>query len=315
MSLPSRLIQPMSLTKDVLSTLKQKIRPDHRFFEVGALTLTAPRLLGMSKAGQLSWTAEIDGRPVKIYECQSEAHARFIEQVTDIPELQEHMPRCFLRKGTHIIVEWVLGEPLSWRTARQNNDMLQRLAKLQATVHSIQVQGASPGFDYKRYLTERLDRYSGILPMEGAGMAPWAALDHDHLASKDRLSHPDFAARNIVVEKGTGFLKLVDNELMTQNNYYLIDLFNTYWSFKQGLRSEFFEQYLTHYVERGGDLRPLVNDEQFFSLLWRVRTIGTLLQAGKPRTFHEARKLARFDLDAVSRARHPIVRFAKEMRP
>jgi len=302
----------MGTIERVLSSIKRRERVGPKGFEVGTLTLSALRLLGTSKVGHPSWIAQVDGQPVKIYECHNQVHAQFIEEVTTQPVLRDHMPKCLHRQGAYLIVEWVRGEPLTWEKVRHDPDILRRVARLQASFHSTQISSVSSSFDYKAYLKNRLERYVGVLPLDRLTKDTYAALDHDFLVSSNYLSHPDLTARNIVVEKGTGSLKLIDNELLTQNNYYLIDLFNTYWSFGKRLRSQLVEPYLVHYMESGGDLSYLIDHERFFNLLWHLRIIGSLLQAGKVHTIQEAFEVAQQDVEGDAQVTHPIVQLVKE---
>jgi len=218
----------MGTIERVLSSIKRRGKVGPTGFGVGTLTLSALRLLGTSKAGHPSWIAQLDGQPVKIYECHNEVHAQFIEEVTTQPVLRDHMPKCLHRQGAYLIVEWIRGEPLTWEKVRHDPDILRRVARLQASIHSTQISRVSPSFDYRSYLENRLERYAGVLPLDNLRKDAYAALDHNSLVSEKCLSHPDLTACNIVVEKETGSLKLIDNELLTQNNYYLIDQFS--WS-------------------------------------------------------------------------------------
>lgn len=264
----------------------------------------------LSKAGRLSWFALMDGEPVKIYECHSELQAVFIEKVSNLPMLRAYFPACLVRIGAYLVVRWVKGNPVTWHRALRDQDVLYRMAKMQAVIHGHKIEGrmASSTFDYISYLRNRLQYYKGILPIDDALKRIDSSLHEASLTTTEHISHPDFTARNVIIEESSGDVKIIDNELLTQNQYYLFDLFNTHYSLDGILRNKILERYLIHYTASGGDLTDLVENERFFTALWYLRLIGSLLQGGPiGKAVKLSRHYAKGDVEP-----HPLVRLANE---
>lgn len=286
-------------------------------FEFDGRMFSQPRLqrrkLGRtaSKAGRLSWVAFMDERPVKIYECHSEAQATFIQQVSEHPKLRNYFPTCLARTGVYLVVDWVQGSSLTWKQIRRDKNLLNQTAKIQATIHAQALEMPEAfGCYYMGFLKSRLQHFKGIFPIDDAIQKIYATLDGNTFLAEERISHPDLTADNLILENGTGALKIIDNELLTQNSYYLIDLFNTHKSFGQRLERELLEPYLVHYVENGGDLTLLAEHEQFFCALWYLRLIGSFLQAGTIGTIERAFRLAQEYVEGHEKA-HPLVQLVK----
>ncbi len=123
-----------------------------------------------------------------------------------------------------------------------------------------------------------------------------------------QVSHADVTPANLIIEKRTGRLKLVDNELLNQSWYYLIDLFNTYASL--GNSRDLAKSCLQSYQETGGNFVMLLEHRRFFLALWGLRIIGSALQAGDiSRAFRLADTLRSDDFRS-----HPLVWAAEKIR-
>lgn len=285
-------------------------------FELNGHVFSEPSLLQrktgkvLSKIGRVSWSAIMDGNPVKIYECCDEAQALFIESVSNHSSLRSYFPKCLMRIEKYLVAEWVQGEQVTWRRIGQAPELLAQIAKMQALMHMTVLEGNdNNGFNYVAFLKNRLERYAGIVPLSRTVERIYDLVDGSGPPEIKRVSHPDVTANNLIIEESTGILYLVDNESMTQNKYYLIDLFNTYFSMgSSDMRSELLEQYLTVYAQHGGDLSYLVLHQDFFHALWYLRLIGSLLQSGR---IEAALKLAQQYSDGPL-VTHPLVNLVKE---
>lgn len=302
--------------------LKQWIIPRKRkerseaLFEVDGRIFSDPRLhwkksgRTLSKVGLLSWKAFMDGHPVKIYECHSEFQAVFVEKVSNHRLLGIHFPICHMRIGRYLVVEWVRGKPVTQRQIRRKRELLSEIARIQALIHSqaLKRSEASSGFEYMTFIKKRLNQFKGILPIDEAVQRIYAVLASSAFSVEERLSHPDFTPANLILEEGTAKFKIVDNELLTQNHYYLIDLYNTHKGFGNGFSSDLVAYYLSQYEQNGGDVTPLLEHEAFFSALWYLRLIGSSLQGG---AVGKALHLAQQYLEGCAET-HPLVTVAKE---
>ncbi|MFX0195100.1 MAG: hypothetical protein ACFFCW_03170 [Candidatus Hodarchaeota archaeon] len=285
-------------------------------FEIEGRVFSQPRLLCrnngriLSKAGRISWRAVMDGEKVKIYECHGESQAVFIERVSRHPLLQYYFPTCLMRIGAYLVVKWVEGKQVTWRQVRRDQTLLNQIAGLQALIHanSVETQETSCVFDYIKYLKDRICTFKGIFPLDDIIRTIYITLDENAPLAQERITHPDVTAVNLILEAGSGNLKLVDNELLTQNSYFLIDLFNTHYSFEPRLEGDLLELYLTRYMDNGGDLGLLVQYEDYYCALWYLRLIGSSLEAG---AIEKAFRLAQHYIEVGSKA-HPLVQLVRE---
>lgn len=285
-------------------------------FEVDGKVFSQPRLLykdsgkTLSKAGRLAWFALMDDQMVKIYECYNESHAAFIEKVSSHPVLKLYFPACLLRVGPYLVVEWIEGKAITWQHALQDQNLLNRVAKMQALIHSysLSLQHPSHTFNYMNYLKKRLFSFKGVLPIHDFTKMIFANLEDYAPMREEHISHPDLTAANLIEEKGTGRLKLIDNELLTQNNYFLIDLFNTHYNFSLKSKIDLLESYLASYKNNSGDLTPIFESKRFYGALWHLRLVGSLLQAG---AIGKAYQLSRKYIDDSGET-HPLIQLVKE---
>ena len=282
-------------------------------FELDGQLFSQPRLLpktrasAENKAGLLSWLALMDRAPVKIYECCDESQAQFIKEISTNSPLKQYFPKCFMAVDKYLVVEWVQGKQLTWRWASKDERLLSEIAKLQALMHTFTMEAPQVSkCYYADLLRRRLAKFKGVFPIDEAIQEIYEILD-EGIPIEVRVSHPDVTAANLILENSTGMLKIIDNELMTQNSYYLLDLFNTHRSFGR-LQNHLLQEYLSHYVQNGGKLTPLVEHERFFEAMWQLRLIGTALQAGH---LHSAFELAnKFTKHAEEP--HSLTMFVKE---
>ena len=285
-------------------------------FELDGRIFSQPRFLKrdtgkiLSKAGRMAWFAIMDDQPVKIYECYNESHAVFIEKVSSHPALQFYFPVCLLRVGAYLVVEWIEGKPIKWQQAMRDRSIIKQVARMQASIHaySLSLQKPSDSFNYMKYLKDRLFNFRGILPIDGSVKMIFKTLEHNTPMTEEHISHPDVTAVNLIMEEGTGNLKVIDNELLTQNNYFLIDLFNTHYSFGRRLETDLFEPYLASYTDNGGNLKSLAESERFYSALWYLRLIGSSLQSG---AIGQAYQLSQKFVEDGGK-HHPLIQLIKE---
>ena len=278
--------------------------------EIDGEPLSHVRLLGLSKVGHLSWVGSLGEQPVKVYQVFGPSHAVYIERVSEHPVLGEYFPKVICRKNEYLVVEWVDGRPLSPREVLRKSHLIHQIAHLQVVLHaeSADMNINVATFDYIAYLEKRLYRYLGPFVPDNAISQMLQEVHGYACALKPKVSHPDVTPRNLVIQTGTGKLKVVDNELLTQSWYYLIDLFNTYASLGESQRLA--EQYIEAYHRAGGDLTPLLDHSSFFLAVWGLRVVGAMLQAGDvERAFHLADQMcpARCDSHALMRAAERVV--------
>lgn len=257
--------------------------------EAGGHELSQPRLLGLSRCGRLRWTARLDGQPVKILECHDSEHAEFIEAVSGSSQLCRHFPEPLLRQGPFLLVRWIDGDVVRWRRGQR---FVAAVARLQAALHAeADPPELSPGsFSYVELLQERWRRYQSVFPFQRTFERIVAVLDRESPSLSPALCHPDLTGANLVVERSTGRIRVIDNELLGRAACYPIDLLATLRSFGSRLRRQLGPTYLEAYAAAGGDLGLLLDNRAYLEALWLLVRIGAALQEG---AFGYAAELAR----------------------
>ncbi len=275
--LPSRMIRKLRQLGGVDDGGPLRFQRDgHEFTGLHRLEKHRGRI--WNRAGRLLWRAEMDGRPVKIFECASPTQAEFIAALSSHAELGTFFPEVRMRIGAIIVAEWVDGALLSWKAIQNDtHQIIRKIAAMQAALHrtSLERFERECGFDYLDCLLQRALRFSSILPIDDAIQRIQQRLaELPDLPS--RLSHPDFTAPNLV--RRGGHLVSIDNELVSQNSHSIFDLFNTVRSFGKLARGPMLERYLRSYADAGGDLAPLLDHAEYFVSIWHLRSIGASLQ-------------------------------------
>lgn len=276
------------------------------YFKVDGKQFSDVCLFKVSKPGHVVLVGRLGGRRVKIYQVFSPAHADFVRRVCTLPDVREYFPRVLHKNDRHIVVEWVEGKPLTVSALVTKHELLERFADIQAALHQQRLDDQEPGFDYVSFLEARLHRFRSILPLS-PGLR-WI-LDRVHDVPgplSPRVSHPDFTPSNVVIEKASGQLKIIDNEALTQSSAYLIDLFITYHSLRNPVGLG--ERYIALQRRHVSDLELPVGWASYLLALWGLRLTGAMFQAGQfAGAYHLADRMARGEFDE-----HPVVRMIRE---
>lgn len=275
-------------------------------FEVDGKPVSEIRQFKISKPGNIIYVGRLETRRVKICQTFNITHARFIQRVCELPEVQDYFPRVLYRKDQYIIVEWIDGKPLTLTSLVAKPQLLEQLVRIQATLHTQQLRDEEPAFDYVQFLEKRLHQFRAILPLSDSLKQILETVHNITPSAISRLSHPDVTPSNIVIQKGSGKLKLVDNELLTQSPCYLIDLFNTYYSLRYP--RQLGRRYIALYSQYAPNLQLLEGWESYLLALWGLRLIGALFQSGKfARAYQLASQITAGEFDD-----HPIIKMIKE---
>lgn len=306
---PLRLFQLLQLLGQrlwVRVAYKKLNRNQAVCFEVDGKSISEVRQFRISKPGNIIYGGKLGTQRVKICQTFNAAHARFIQHVYELPKMHGYFPRVLHRKDQYIIVEWIDGKPLTVVSLVAKPQLLEQLVRMQATLHTQQLHNEEPGFDYVEFLEKRLHQFRAILPLPDSLKQILETVHNVTPSAISRLSHPDVTPSNIVIQKGSGKLKLVDNELLTQSPYYLIDLFNTYYSLRHPRQLGM--QYVALYRQYVPNVQLLESWDSYLLALWGLRLVGALFQAGKlARAYRVASQIAAGEFDD-----HPIVRMIQE---
>jgi hypothetical protein len=233
-----------------------------------------------SKTGHLTIVLPWFPHSIKIYQADNPTHAEFIKEITFLPKFRNYFPLILTSSRNSLVAEWVGGVSYAKSTGEEKYRAIDWIIELQTTLHHRRLveNDVDVGFDYLDYLERRIQKY---FPPE---------VDRDMIrqlysiassppVSESRLSHPDITLRNIVLEKKSGNFKIVDNELLTQTRFFLLDIFNTCYSLSPD--TEVIHYYLSHYSENLQGIRILPGWELSLAAAWALRIAGSDFQAGR----------------------------------
>jgi Phosphotransferase enzyme family len=248
----------------------------------GVAPLWKPGGGGPSKAGHLAWRGEVAGRPVKISEYPSEEAAVLVEAVSADPALGRHFPAVMLRRGNYLVAEWVEGETVRAPSVARDDEMLREIAAIQAQIHGFRVpadlQRTNPS--YRAVLEARFRKYASILPLQRFKDSVGARLDAAERRLQPALSHPDFTPANLIRDGRTGYLVVVDNELMASHSFPQVDLLNTHRALEPYGGSDLPGRYVAACRSAGGGPDALASEAEAYEALWALRVVGSHLQRG-----------------------------------
>jgi len=232
-----------------------------------------------TKAGRLSLTGRLSsGEKVKIYSVLNSGQATLrvvLQELQPIDGL--HWPAILANDEGLVVEEWIDGQPLPQLS---DSDIKRHMGTVRAFLQACQTNTAlhklaaqhSSSFCYiHNYLLPRLQPWAHWQPV--AQLLQRWQLASDAVAHKlpRRLSHPDLSLANLVVQRQTGKLYVIDNELLGVGQGWVLDGNNSFLK-KHPMADQF-----------DADV------ERFAKVGWCMRLVGSALDAGR---FKQAAELA-----------------------
>ena len=200
----------------------------------------------------------------KIYQVKDNAHAKFIEEVTNLSELKQYFPKVNNINDDFIDAEWIEGELVDSSEWVKVIEKLVEIQKLQFNSDS--------SFDYVEDLVMR--RFKLALPIIGDQLYEWIITAIKGGADKyeKKVSHPDIIPGNILHTQ-EGYM-IIDNELMCYTPYHRIDILNTLNNLRPANR----ENVLIRYLELSElQFDVLEKEYNFLQALWLARQVGSFI--------------------------------------
>lgn len=280
----------------MLTRLKRRLRKGSAELEIGPLSIRDVRPVralnagsATNKANRLVLRGDADGRPVKIYEAASAAHADFIERVSHRGADTLRFPEVFARSGRFLVCSWMEGEPLSG--GRIGTDTLQKLVELQSSLHALDIGPAhESGFDYWRdVIAPRFRRAADLMSETPAAERAIAVVDEWRAATAPTINHPDLSLDN-VIQTTAGNHVPIDNELLYRGPGAFMDILNTMNSLPKRHRAAYLDAY-----EQTAGARALPEAE-VAKAFWLARRAGSFFVAGQLAQLTEAFETADDDL-------------------
>jgi hypothetical protein len=188
-------------------------------------------------------------------------------------------PTVIYRKDEYLVVEWVEGESFQELNWTRNPKWVEQITKLQHTLHNYSFPDHPSNIDYSMFLAQRLIKHLGPFEPTSAIKAMLNIVMEEHLDSQACLCHFDMTPTNMVIDRTSGCIKLIDNELLTQSSYYPMDFFNSYSALQKSSSMQRF--YMDAYLGLCNDLDFVLENKSYFQAVWGLRTLGSMMQSGE----------------------------------
>lgn len=232
-----------------------------------------------TKAGRLSMTGRLsNGQKAKVYSLFSPDQGALrlaLQRLQPIEGL--HWPAILAHSNTLVAEEWIDGlslNKLPRAHLQQHADTVKAFLQACQTSHKLQAladqhQGA---FCYiNHYLLTRLQPWAHWQPVAHL-LQHWQQASNAVAGTLPRqISHPDLSLANLVVQRHTGKLFVIDNELLGVGPGWVLDGNNSFCK---------------HHPMEGAWSADV---QRYAKVAWRMRLVGSALDAGQ---FAQAAELA-----------------------
>lgn len=219
---------------------------------------------GVTKVGRLSLAGTCEGRRVKVYSGHSARQNELRRNIQSIELGGCEFPDLIAVDNDFVVEAWIDGVQVS---ELRNAEALQaklavevffNTARTSSDMSSLVAMHGEAFCYFSDYLLPRLNVWRRWNLIEEF-LAVWHAR-YEQLRDKlpVHFTHPDLSAANIILERSTGRYVIIDNELIGVGHGWLLDGRNSFLS---------------------SDLSVNVPDD-FVELSWRLRQIGSALDAG-----------------------------------
>lgn len=246
-------------------------------FDVAGHRIVEIRLLGgyhrpgITKAGRLSVRGVCAGRPVKVYSAHSVGQVRLRQALQEIALPGGlRFPELVASDDTLVAERWVDGVSLTDLRGRALADAAEQVRQfLHDCAANPALRDLAIRFDgafcyLEDYLLPRLGAWRNVREIAGFSVRWQSAYAAVQPRLPRQLSHPDLSLANLVLEKGSGRLFIVDNELLGVGGGWILDWHNS--------------------LLREMQLPPLDPPDaalaEFVELTWKLRRLGSALDAG-----------------------------------
>ena len=233
-----------------------------------------------SKVGNITFVFPFFKQRIKIFQAANADHAVFLKSTLNHPDLSGYFHPILWTLGRYVFSGWVKGISCETLSNEQKYLVIDWIVTVQTRFHQIALckHDEEAGLNYLDYLEKRLIRFA---PPETdlEKIQKLRVIASSSPVTISSLSHPDMTLRNIVLEESSGNYKIIDNELLTQSPFFLLDIYNTCYSL--GPNPELIHHYLDRYssCQKGFDLQP--GWASSLAAAWSLRLAGSHFQAGR----------------------------------
>lgn len=223
---------------------------------------------GITKARRLSLRGLYNGRPVKIYSAFSPAQVALRLDIQKVHLSSVAFPEVIAADDCLIVEAWIDGDSIHALSSAQREAaqvsvrIFLEECQQSETLLALAREHTQSFCYFHDYLLARLRLWRHLQPVDKVLMAWQQAYALLSPALPQYLSHPDLSAANLIREKGTGKLYVVDNELLGVGHGWVLDRLNS-------CLAESDISMLPQQDVPGG----------FVELSWRLRKLGSAFDA------------------------------------
>lgn len=185
---------------------------------------------GITKAGRLSFQGYAGDTKVKVYACHSIIHRRFREAIQQTHFGQKYLPDILAAEDVFVVEPWIEGKHPEPGHLTHQKACLEMLKTMQHDQEMIGFASKNTNsfcyfFDY---LKPRLEKWKAFANVKRF-LSEWEdAYNSVKSELPVRLSHPDLQSANIIQEKSSGKLLIIDNELLGVGHGWILDWHNSF---------------------------------------------------------------------------------------
>jgi len=250
------------------------INPDIKAY----ITSYAPETLSVTKvkknnifnkAGRISFRAQLNGVPIKIYEAANSNHALFIANISSSKEISFYFPSILYSAGRHLFAKWIDGDTPASFPIEEHFNLLEK-------IHDIPIESLpDPEFDYwYDFIKPRFKRACELFGEQDLGDEVIKEVSQSWSSNPGFLSHPDLTIHNMIRSCDDGHIFIIDNELLSVGHLPLLDFCN---AFKSCSHDEL-QKVFAMWMEKYGLLDKY--DLSILSAAWFARLVGSAFISG-----------------------------------
>jgi len=180
---------------------------------------------GRTKAGRISFKGTHKGRLVKVYSCSTVSQRLFRKRIEAHRFKGISLPELMAVDGIYVVEKWIDGSPA---TQNPKEALASPVAEFLSDLHeSSELRDLSvnhrDGFCYVEFLFDRVKKWEVF-----DDVREFLNICHKvYVSHRDRIpiaaTHPDVTTRNLIRERGSGKLFIIDNELLSVGRGWVLD--------------------------------------------------------------------------------------------